>query len=395
MTSGDDFRWPANFWWGTAASATQTEGASPADDWHGWERAGKAPPSGDGNGFAARCRQDFALLAGDLGVGHHRLSLDWARLEPAAGQHDRDEVERYRRMLVAAREAGLAPWVCLFHTAAPVWFARLGGFASADGASAWARHVEFAAESFGDLVHGWMPVNGPSAYALRGYLTGTHPPGVASAKALGPALAGVHRANFEAALTLRRTGRPVASVQALAPVFAADDSTAAQQAAAMLDGVLWDSWLRLAKTGPYVDAFDVHGFSYYFAAAVDATGSPRPYPAGASVGPLGYAPWPDGLGLVLDRLAAELPGRRLAVAELGYGGADDQARVAYLRGALAQVRRALLAGVDVAGVFFWTGVDNYEWEHGFDVPFGLYDRDRRPRPSAAVVRELIRRTSQR
>ena len=40
--------------WGTGASSTQTEGASPASDWLQWERDGHAPTSGDGSGFATR-----------------------------------------------------------------------------------------------------------------------------------------------------------------------------------------------------------------------------------------------------------------------------------------------------------------------------------------------------
>ena len=46
---------------------------------------------------------------------------------------------------------------------------------------------------------------------------------------------------------------------------------------------------------------------------------------------------------------------------------------------------ALGRGIDVRGFFHWTAVDNYEWLHGYDVAFGLIDRDRRVRPSAAVL----------
>ncbi len=31
-------------------------------------------------------------------------------------------------------------------------------------------------------------------------------------------------------------------------------------------------------------------------------------------------------------------------------------------------------------------MDNYEWLHGYDVDFGIVDRDRNVRPSAAVLR---------
>ena len=42
-------------------------------------------------------------------------------------------------------------------------------------------------------------------------------------------------------------------------------------------------------------------------------------------------------------------------------------------------------GVDVRGIFHWTAVDNYEWLHGYDVSFGIIDRDRTVRPSALVL----------
>src|SRR5206468_1435802 len=85
--------------------STQCEGAAPASDWWAWERAGHAPESGHGNDFARRHAEDFALLAG-LGLTHHRLSVEWARLEPEPGRPDRAEVDRYRGILTAAR--GLA-----------------------------------------------------------------------------------------------------------------------------------------------------------------------------------------------------------------------------------------------------------------------------------------------
>ena len=69
-----------------------------------------------------------------------------------------------------------------------------------------------------------------------------------------------------------------------------------------------------------------------------------------------------------------------------------------LRGSLAEVASAVDDGVDVRGFFHWTGIDNYEWQHGFTVPFGLFDRDRKPRGSAALAadwatRDLLARSS--
>ena len=113
--------------WGTGASSTQCEGAAPASDWADWERAGHAPPSGDGNGFGRRYAEDFTTLA-SLGLRHHRLSIEWARVEPEEGRHDDNAIAHYRAVLEAARDAGVVPWVCLHHFTLPRWFANQGGF---------------------------------------------------------------------------------------------------------------------------------------------------------------------------------------------------------------------------------------------------------------------------
>ena len=62
-----------------------------------------------------------------------------------------------------------------------------------------------------------------------------------------------------------------------------------------------------------------------------------------------------------------------------------------LRESLAVSADALADGVDVRGFFHWTGVDNYEWTYGFDVAFGLFDRDRQARPSAELAASFARR----
>ncbi|UNZ18159.1 family 1 glycosylhydrolase [Streptomyces sp. 891-h] len=381
---------PGGFSWGTASSATQCQGATSADNWWAWEQAGKAPRSGDGNGFDNLYASDFALLAG-WGFSDHRLSLDWARIEPQPGRHDQEAVEHYRHILQAGRDAGLAMWVCLLHTALPTWFASEGGFLSPGASATWARHVDFIAETFGDLADGWMPVNNPTAYAQKGYLAGTFPPGHTSQEEFLTVLQAIHQADFEAALRLRQDGKPTSTNEALLPLHPADDSADAAAATALVDAVVWDSWLNLARTPRYENAFDQYGFSYYFTPTVGPSGDLFPYPEGEPVGPQGYVSWAPGLGEVLDRLNSELPGKRFLVAEIGYGGEDDRARAAYLQDALGQVHDAMSRGMDITGVHLWTGVDNYEWLEGHTVSFGLFDRHRTPRPSARLVQSLIRK----
>ncbi len=391
-------RWPDGFLWGTGASSTQCEGAAPASDWSAWERAGHAPPSGDGNGFAARFAEDFALLAG-LGLTHHRLSLDWARIEPEEGVHDPVAIDHYREVLIAARDAGVHPWVCLFHFTLPGWFADAGGFlVERHRTHEWRRHVEFVLETFGDLVAGWQPVNETNYYGRAAYGGGGWPPGHRNGAERALVDEAMHLATAEAALRLGESGAPVASIFGLSPIVPTDDDPATAALAQKLDERYWAPGIGLFRDGllhvlgrdpveraDLAGCFDLIGFSYYAAMGV-AKGALAIHPPEAEVSPLGYGIWADGVGLVLDRLHRELPGTPLLVAEYGIGTADDASRAAYLESGLTAVNGAIERGVDVRGLFHWTAVDNYEWLHGHDVRFGIIDRDRTVKPSAEVLR---------
>lgn len=395
---------PEGFWWGTASSATQCEGAAPASDWRAWERAGRVPPSGDGNGFATRYAEDFALFASH-GLTHQRLGIEWARVEPAPGRYDTAAIEHYREVLRSAQAAGVSIWATLHHFSLPGWFSQdERGFADARSRSYfWPRHVDFIGETFGDLVYGWMPMHEPTAYATLGWLTGAMPPGLRDREKFSEALEAVLLAEVDAARRLHGTGRPVSTVHHVGPVRALADTPEAAERAGQLEAVLWGCWVSgfgdgelqvpgrapVAVTG-YADAFDLVGFTYFNAYGVAADGSIVSYPTDARVGPLGYAPWSEGLGEVLHRLAEEVPDKPLIVAGHGVGTTDDEWREAVLRESLAEVERAVDDGIDVRGFLHWTGIDGYEWGHGFDVPFGLFDRDRTQKPSAELLATFAR-----
>jgi beta-glucosidase len=408
---------PDDFWWGTAASSTQAEGAAPNSTWARWEQLGKAPASGEGNGFATNFADDFALYA-DYGLTHHRLGIDWARIEPVESKRDPAAIEHYRDVLTAARDAGIAPWVCLHHFTLPGWFGDdLGGFVDDRKRSYyWARHVDFVAETFGDLVYGWKPINEPVAYTAAGYLLGVNPPGKADVNDFAEALEATHLANLEAWRVLRSGDQPVCTIMNLNPVFAAvrspnpDERALAEANAKLYDDVIWTSWIRALRDGvlavpgraervidDYAGAFDLIGFSYYSATAVYADLSTGPYPTDARTGPLGDAPWAQGLGITIRRLHDELPDRPLVVAECGIGtfadDDDDAWRTEVLRDSLHQVSDAIDDGCDVRGFFHWTGVDNYEWTLGYDARFGIFDADRNPKGSAELARAWAKGTS--
>ena len=389
---------PSGFWWGTGASSTQAEGAAPASDWLLYEKQGRVPPSGVGNGFGTRYAEDFELYA-QYGLTHHRISIEWARIEPEEGRRDPAAIEHYIAMLTAARDAGISPWVCLHHFTLPGWFTEMGegGFVDDRARSYyWARHVAFCAETFGDLVFGWKPINEPGAYAGMYFRKNN----------LFDVLGAVLLAQRDAWRELRGGGKPVSTIHNLSPIY----NQSAADLGPLLEAVYWNVWMRADRDGVLAlpgraerevpdlrEACDLIGFSYYSATGISPEGEIVPYPSGARVGPMGYAPWSEGLGIVIRRLDEELPNRPLLICEHGVGTragheGDDEWRCDILRESLAVVEEAVRDGIDLRGFFHWTGVDNYEWNHGFDVQFGCFNREREPRGSAELMAEYARRS---
>ena len=66
---------------------------------------------------------------------------------------------------------------------------------------------------------------------------------------------------------------------------------------------------------------------------------------------------------------------------------------AILGGHLGALHAAMEEGADVRGYYYWSWVDNYEWNHGFDLRFGLNgleaDKSRTPRPVFERYQQII------
>ena len=57
--------------------------------------------------------------------------------------------------------------------------------------------------------------------------------------------------------------------------------------------------------------------------------------------------------------------------------------------ALSWVHRAQSEGAEVGGYFYWTLIDNYEWNHGMSLPFGLFAVDPLDPIKARIARPFV------
>ncbi len=103
-------------------------------------------------------------------------------------------------------------------------------------------------------------------------------------------------------------------------------------------------------------------------------------PLSASLTQMGYENYPEALYNVLKRVDGELKERNLDiplyVTENGIATGNDEERVVFIEKALSGLKRAKDEGVDVRGYFHWSLLDNFEWQKGFSMTFGLIAVDR-------------------
>jgi len=390
-----------NFWWGVTSSSLRSEGVHPSADWSAWERDGKAPLSDEGSGFGSEFRDDLGQLAA-LGLTHINVGLEWSRLEPEPGKIDRDEFNRYRDVLAAARHVGLQPIVTLQSQTLPGWFhIDMGGFRDDNARNqVWTRHVDHCAEAFDGLVAGWIGVDDPIGWAIRGYLLGSRPPGRNDLEQALGAVGDAMEADRLAATILGSGQAPIISSFGLPPIFPV--GVGAGPKARWWEHLFWDTWIGAIRDGElvvpelaprqaheYVDIYDIIGFSYSYPLGINLSGGFTPYPVEGDLDDTGLAPLPEELGVACRRLASELPGKKLLITGNGVTTNDDDWRDELLNQSLREIDSAVDDGVPLVGYFYDTGIDGYEGTRGFSTQRGLIGRDRNAKPSAERLNRHI------
>uniref|UniRef100_A0AAR5P5R5 Cytosolic beta-glucosidase n=1 Tax=Dendroctonus ponderosae TaxID=77166 RepID=A0AAR5P5R5_DENPD len=190
--SPDNRFFPEDFSLGVATAAFQIEGA--------WNESGKGEQLWDwwmhtypdktlnrDSGDVAcdsyhKWNEDLELLK-VLGVNHYRLSISWSRILPNGWANintiNEEGVKYYRTLLEALIEAGITPYVTLYHWDLPITLHQFGGWQNPIIADHFAAYARICFELFGDIVKNWITLNEPHSYCFLGYGTGYHAPGYA------------------------------------------------------------------------------------------------------------------------------------------------------------------------------------------------------------------------
>jgi beta-glucosidase len=445
---------PPDFTWGAATAAYQIEG--------GWNEDGKSESIWDrfshtpgkiqnGETGDVACDHyhrwpDDILLMQALGLQAYRFSIAWPRILPAGrGPVNPAGLDFYSRLVDGLLEAGIEPFITLYHWDLPQALQDEGGWANRATASAFVEYTDAVSRQLGDRVKHWITHNEPAVVAHVGNWFGAHAPGLQDP---GTALCVSHHLLLSHgwAMPVLRANSPGAEVgitlnlNASAP---ASPSVADHEAFRQWDG-LFCRWFfdplfgrhyppdlvadgiklgYLPADGPsfvqpgdlqaIAEPLDFLGLNYYNRTLnrsrdVDEVENDAPTIVQAPKTPytwteMDWEIYPEGLFEVLMRVNLHYHPRKIYITENGasfsdgpdeFGRVADTRRLAYLRDHFAVAHRAIDAGVPLAGYFVWSLLDNFEWAHGYSQRFGTVwvdftTQQRLPKDSALWYREVI------
>jgi beta-glucosidase len=314
------------------------------------------------------------------------------------------------------RERGMTPMVSLHHFTDPLWIYERGGWMN-DVSDQFAVFTEKVVGALKEYVNQWVTINEPNVYAAMGYVLGDFPPGrkneiFNSFKVMTNLVRGhaaayhtIHRVQQNAQVGMAHQYRGILPKRTWLPLDVG--------LAGMLSGLFNDFFPHAAATGVLKfpgwrykihhakGTQDFFGVNYYTREYVAfhplALLGKRSYDPNAELSDTGFiANEPLGFYDALKWANAyRLP---IIVTENGVEDADDHMRPRYLAQHIHQMWRAVNFNWPIKGYYYWSLVDNFEWDRGWTQRYGLWELDietqaRRKRPSADFYAEICKTNS--
>ena len=409
---------PENFLIGAATAAHQVEGNNIHSDLWAMEHMKHTSfiePSLDAVDHYNRYEKDIKLMA-DAGLNAYRFSIEWARIEPEEGHFDSEAVDHYKAVIACCKKYGIEPFVTLHHFSSPKWLISKGGWEASTTPEDFAHYVRFIIGELGSELHYICTINEANmgiqvaAIAERykrqmmaqmqaaqsggnsadgsvqvGINLQKMMEGQKAAAAENLEVFGVEKVeNFTSMRTregdlliLKAHELAKKEIKALYPDIKVGLTLSLHDIQPQEDGMErakkeWDE--EFMHYLPYIKDDDFLGVQNYTRSLIGADGQ-LPNPDGAELTQMNYEFYPEALEHVLRKVAKDFHGD-LYVTENGIATADDTRRVAFIDTALKGIVSCINDGLPVKSYFHWSLLDNFEWQKGYSMTFGLIAVDR-------------------
>ena len=398
---------------GASTSAHQVEGNNIHSDYWTMEHMRSTSflePSLDAVDHYNRYEEDIKLLA-EAGLNAYRFSIEWARIEPREGKFDDSEIAHYEKMIDFCRSLGVEPIVTMHHFTSPKWLIEKGGWECEDTVEYFARYCGYVAKKLGSKLNYICTINEANMGLQLSLIAKRYMRQLLFGKKKqtdGKAQVGVNLQHMLENMKIAKVenaqvfGREklhtfVSSRTEEGDLLIARAHVAAREAIKKeaphakvgLTLSLHDmQYGRLGKAHamkewhrefghylPYIKDDDFLGVQNYTRYEFGLFGQKEP-PKDAEMTQMNYEFYPEAIGNVTRAVAKEFCGEIL-ITENGIATADDSRRCEFIRRAMMGIKSCIDDGINVVGYCHWSLLDNFEWQKGYSMTFGLISVDRK------------------
>ena len=372
-------KFPKGFLVGAATAAHQVEGNNTNNDCWAQEQmkySSYLEPSLDAVDHYNRFEEDIRLLA-EAGLNAYRFSIEWARIEPQEGVFDDSEIEHYRSVIECCKRHGVEPIVTLHHFSSPVWMIRKGGWEAATAPEDFAKYVKYTVKCLGKELKYICTINEAN---------------------MGIQVAAIAKRYMRMAMEMSKKASDGDSSVQMGMNF--EKMIKGRELAAKENLEIFGTETPQSFTNPRTPEGDIIVMKAHQAAKAVIKELYPDIQVGLTLSLHDLQPVSGGEAVAEKEWAEEfthyLPYIKgdIIVTENGAAVSDDTRRVDFIRRATDGVANCIKNGLPVKGYFCWSLLDNFEWQKGFAMTFGLIAVDRKngqkriPKPSLKYFGEI-------
>lgn len=392
---------------GAATAAHQVEGNNIHSDYWAQENIEHSvfkEPSLDAVDHYNRYEEDIKLLA-DSGLNSYRFSIEWARIQPEEEKWIESEIDHYIDVIKCCHKYGVEPIVTLHHFSSPKWLITKGGWENPDVVNYFVNYCSRLIKSIGNLVEYVVTINEANMRLQLAKLIEKMK--VQSAND-SDVQVGINLIQENMMKTMMETAEAfqVTDPRNVHPfisectpegdilVFRAHEA-ARDVIKELFPNIKVGLSLSLhdlqdLKGGeshvekewndefihylPYIKADDFLGVQCYSRKCYDENGVVEPQDRFEST-QMGYENYPIAIANVIKLVARDYNGEML-ITENGIATSDDKKRIAFIEEATRVIKECIDSGYNISGYMYWSLLDNFEWQKGYGMTFGLIGVDR-------------------
>lgn len=412
------------FLWGAAVAEWQNSGSDNLGEsnWSKFEnivlKNGKSPING-GQKSGISCdswnniERDIDYMK-QIKLNSYRFSVSWEAIEPKQGEYNQAAIDHYHKLIDSLLAVGIEPMLTIIHFVHPAWFENLGAFEKQENIAIFTKFAEKIFTEFSSKVKLWCIINESNVLGFQSYINGAFPPG----KVLNFSLAAIvvrnlMQAHAETYLKLKSLPNgdkaqigfvhqyltfepytcfnPIEQMVArfMTACFANAPVLAFLKTGKFAPIPFTSAWnYEAPTTGPLADFI---GLNFYSRVLINWLKGPSCYQEEIMTD-MPYAICPDKLNDAIAEVSKV--GLPIYITENGIADKIDNKRPIYFKEYLGALSKAIKDGYDIRGFYYWTLIDNFEWDEGFNMRFGLVEfnpetKETRLRDSVKLFTDVI------